>query len=288
MTLQTIEKKSGITAEVFQKNYLTSHTPVVFKDLAHSWPATSKWTFDYLKTHYGHLIVPLYGNDFHKPGKNYMVPTVKMPFGDYLDLIQAGPCELRMFLYNIMQHAPEMANDVHIPTVMKGFVKEYPFMFFGGQDAVVNLHYDIDCASVFLTQFLTRKRVILFGPEQSKLLYQHPFTVQSHVNVLKPDFDKFPAARYLQGYETTLEHGETIYIPSTYWHFIHYVDGGFGISLRAHENFATKMRGVSNISRHLVVDKGMNALIGADWKNWKEKQSVVNAEKVLKNLRLEI
>ena len=288
MPLQTIEKKSGITPEVFNADYLSSHTPVVFKDLATKWPATQKWTFDYLKSNYGHLVVPLYGNDFHKPGKNYMVPKIKMPFGDYLDLIQAGPCELRMFLYNIMQHAPEMANDVNIPTIMRGFVKEYPFMFFGGQDAVVNLHYDIDCASVFLTQFLTRKRVILFSPEQSKLLYQHPFTVQSHVNALKPDYDKFPAFRYAEGFETTLEHGETLYIPSNYWHFIHYVDGGFGISLRAHESLATQSQGIMNIMRHLVVDKGLNTLAGARWKNWKEKQSVLNAEKVLKHLRLEV
>jgi len=283
MLLKPIEKKSGLTPETFQRDHFSSKTPVVFKDLSAQWPATTLWTFDYLKEKYGHIIVPLYGNDYHKPGKNYMVPRIKMPFGEYLDLIQAGPTELRMFLFNIFNHAPDLAKDVIMPTIMGGFVKEYPFMFFGGEGAVVNLHYDIDCSSVFLTQFHTRKRVILFGPEQSKLLYQHPFTVQSHVSILNPDYDKYPALKYLQGWETTIEHGETVYIPSTFWHFIHYVDGGFSISLRAHNSTATKLRGLWNISRHFAIDKGFNAVAGAQWKTWKEKQSIINANRAIEN-----
>ena len=203
MKLQPIEKRSGLTPEEFREQYLLPGKPVVFKDLAAQWPATQKWTFEYLKKHYGQLNVPLFGNDFHDAGKGYMAPKIHMPFGDYLELIQAGPTELRMFLFNIFQHAPDLVKDVQIPTITDGFVKEYPFMFFGGQDAVVNLHYDIDCSSVFLTQFQTRKRVVLFAPDQSPYLYQHPFTVQSHVNVLQPDYERYPAFRKAQGWDTT-------------------------------------------------------------------------------------
>jgi hypothetical protein len=270
MKLEQIEKRSGLTREEFIENYLIPSKPVVFKDLVADWPATQKWTFDYLKQKYGHISVPLFGNDFHKPGKDYMKPKMHKPFGDYLDMIQAGPTELRMFLFNIFKHAPELVHDVKTPTIMDGFVKEYPFMFFGGKDAVVNLHYDIDCSSVFLSQFLTRKRVILFAPDQSRYLYQHPFTVQAPVNVLKPDYEKHPAFRNAQGYDTIIEHGETVFIPSTFWHFIHYVDGGFGIALRANNNVSTQLRGLWNISRHFVVDKGMNLALGAKWKSWKE------------------
>jgi hypothetical protein len=273
MQLQPIEKRSGLTPKEFREEYLLPSRPVVFRDLAADWPATEKWTFDYLKQHYGHLEVPLFGNDFHKAGKGYMAPKVHMRFGDYLDLIQAGPTELRMFLYNIFQHAPEMVKDIKIPTITDGFVKEYPFMFFGGQDAVVSLHYDIDCSSVFLTQFQTRKRVVLFGPDQSPYLYQHPFTVQSHMNVLNPDYERYPAFKNAQGWDTTLEHGETIFIPSTFWHFIHYVDGGFSIALRSNDNMFTRLRGLWNIARHFAIDKGMNKVLGPRWKHWKEEKA---------------
>ena len=270
MNLQPIEKRAGVTKEEFTQNYLKASRPIVFKDLAVNWQATSKWSFDYLKQQHGSLQVPVFDNNFHKPGKGYMQPTRKMPFGDYLDLIQAGPTDLRMFLFNIFQHIPELLNDVQTPTIMNGFVKEYPFMFFGGQGSFTPMHYDIDCSSVFLTQFCTRKRVVLFAPDQSRYLYQYPFTVQSPVNVLNPDYDTFPAFKNAVGYETILEHGETLFMPSTYWHFIEYVDGGFSLSLRANDSWATQLKGLWNLTQHFIIDKGMNATLGEKWKNWKE------------------
>ena len=270
MTLRTIDKRSNITREVFKNEYLIPQLPIVFTDLASQWPATEKWTFDYLKQEYGQMEVPVYDNDFHKPGKGYMKPTLKMPFAAYLSLIQKEPTQLRMFLFNIFQHAPELLKDVKTPTIMDGFVKEYPFMFFGGEGSFTPMHYDIDCSSVFLTQFHSRKRVILFAPDQSPYLYQYPFTVQSPVNVLKPDYDKFPAFKNAVGYEIILGHGETLFIPSTYWHFIEYVEGGYSLSLRANDSWKTQLKGLWNLSNHFVIDKGMNALWGMKWKIWKE------------------
>jgi Cupin-like domain len=270
MTLRTIDKRSNITREVFKNDYLTPQLPIVFTDLASQWFATEKWTFDYFKQEYGKMEIPVYDNDFHKPGKGYMKPTSKMPFAAYLSLIQKEPTQLRMFLFNIFQHAPELLKDVKIPTIMDGFVKEYPFMFFGGEGSFTPMHYDIDCSSVFLTQFQSRKRVVLFAPDQSPYLYQYPFTVQSPVNVLKPNYDKFPAFKKAVGYETILGHGETLFIPSTYWHFIEYIEGGYSLSLRANDSWRTQLKGLWNLSNHFVIDKGMNALCGIKWKMWKE------------------
>lgn len=282
MEFQPIEKRAGITREIFQREYLRPNKPVVFKDLAKDWPATNKWSFDWLKENYGHLDVPLIGPDYHKPGPNYMKSKITKKFGDYLDMIRKDePCELRLFLWNIFSHAPELVNDFQFPTIMEGWAKKYPFMFFGGQGAEVNLHYDIDCSNVFLTQFQTRKRVVLFAPEQSPLLYQHPFTVQSHADVNNPDFERWPALKKLKGYEVILEHGETLFMPSLYWHYIEYVDGGYSISLRSNDRISTKVRGLWNITRHQFVDKGMNKVLGARWKNWKEETAVRKAEEAM-------
>lgn len=277
MNLQPIEKRDGLDRSAFQKEYHQFQRPVVFKDLASDWPAVEKWTFEWLKEHYGHIEVPLYGSDFREPGKNYMVPKIHMRFGEYLDMIQAGPTEYRMFLFNIFEHAPELTEDFSFPTIMNGFAKKHPFMFFGGQGARVDLHYDIDCSSVFLTQFQTRKRVVLFAPDQSKYLYQHPFTVQSQMDVDNPDYQRFPAFKKAQGFETILQHGETLYIPSGYWHYIEYIDGGYSISLRANDALATRAQGLVNIAQHFLVDKGMNVLLGPRWKKWKEDTAVRRA-----------
>jgi hypothetical protein len=36
-----------------------------------------------------------------------------------------------------------------------------------------------------------------------------------------------------------------------------------------------------NIARHFMVDKGMNTLMGANWKKWKEEQSIKRAQQAL-------
>lgn len=281
MQLLPIDRRTGLTREEFIENYFKPKRPVVFTDLAKDWPATNKWTFGYLQSKYGHLEVPIVGPDYHKPGPNYMKSRISMKFGDYLDLIQSGPTEYRIFLWNIFEHAPELVNDVSNPTIADGWADKYPFMFFGGAGAVTNLHYDIDCSNVFHTHFQTRKQVVLFDQSQNEFLYQHPFTVQSHVNPLQPDFEKYPALKKVTGYETLLTHGETLFIPSMWWHYIVYVDGGFSLSLRSLDNVATQAKGLWNITRHFLVDKGMNTVMGENWKKWKLEQSVKRAARAL-------
>lgn len=281
LTLLPIERRTGLTRTEFMENYLKPRKPVVFTDLSKDWAATQKWTFEYLAETYGDLDVPVVDPSYHIPGANYMKSHLTMKFGDYLRLIQQGPSELRIFLWNIMEHAKGLTNDVSLPTICDGWADKYPFMFFGGAGAVTGMHYDIDCSHVFHTHFLTRKRVVLFAPEQGPFLYQHPFTVQSAVNPLEPDYKKYPALQNLTGYETTLTHGETLFIPTHWWHYIVYLDAGFSLSQRSIDNPLVMTKGLLNIARHFVVDKGMNKLAGPGWKKWKEEQAVKRAEKAL-------
>ncbi len=278
MKLHEIERRSGLTRETFSEEYLKPLKPVVFTDLVKDWPATNKWTFDWFRKNHGNLEVPLYGNDFHEAGKYYMTSKRKMKFGEYLTLIENEPTELRMFLYNIFDHAPDLIQDFSMPDIMDGWNKRYYFMFFGGEGSSVNLHYDIDCSHVFLTQFQTRKKVYLFSPEQSRYLYHEPFTVKSQMNVNDPDFSKYPAFKNAVGYETILNHGETLFIPSQYWHHIDYLDGGFSLALRSYSNLQMRIGALSNIATHFLVDKGMNKLLGKKWSDWKREKAKERAE----------
>ena len=280
MNLQPIERRSGLTPEEFREEYLKKNKPVIFTDLVKDWPATTEWTFDKLRNKYGNIEVPLYDNDFRKAGKDYLTPRQKMKFGDYLTMIENEPTELRMFLFNIFKHAPEMVNDFSMPTITNGWLKNFPFMFFGGQGSKVDLHYDLDCASVYLTQFQRKKEVILFGPDQSDYLYQHPFTVQSEVMLDAPDFKKHPALEKANGMTAILEHGETLYMPALWWHYMYYTEGGFSLSLRTHSAY-TRMRGAFNVSRHMLVDKTMNFVLGDKWSSYKANAAQRRANEAL-------
>lgn len=281
MELIPIDRRTGLSREEFIENYLKPKKPVVFTDLSKDWPAITKWTPEFLREHYGNLDVPVVGPDYHKPGPNYMKSHITMKFGEYLDMIRKGPTEYRIFLWNIFDHARELIHDVANPTICDGWVDKYPFMFFGGAGAVTNLHYDIDCSNVFHTHFWTRKHIILFEPNQSALLYQHPYTVQSDIKPLEPDYNKYHALRKAVGHETILQHGETLFIPALWWHYIVYMDGGYSISLRSRDSVFTQARGLWNIARHFVIDKGMNTVMGPKWKSWKEEYARKKAEEAI-------
>ncbi|MFT7589489.1 MAG: lipopolysaccharide/colanic/teichoic acid biosynthesis glycosyltransferase [Limisphaerales bacterium] len=266
-----VERRNDLTRTSFGEEYLNPRIPVVFTNLMDSWPAKDKWTFEYFKEFHGDLIVPVYTTKMYKPGKQYMSPTTKMPLREFLDILEEGPTDLRLFLFNIFRHATELVEDFSTPTIMDGFIDNLPFMFFGGKGSKVNLHFDIDLSHVFLNQFHGRKRVVLFPPEQSKNLYQHPFTVNSPINIEQPDFEKFPFLKNVQGYESILHPGESLFIPSGYWHYFEYLDAGCSLSLRANESYVRRAKGMFNIARHFVVDKGMNKLLGDQWMEIKER-----------------
>ncbi len=269
MRLIPIEKKAGLSRQEFKEGYLKSAKPVVFTDLINDWPAKDKWTFDFFIRRYGDIKVPVYDKSFSKPGKNYMSPTGHMAFGDYMNLIRSGPSDIRIFLFNLLAKVPELRNDIRKLTIMDGFLNELPFMFFGGQGSYTRIHYDLDCAHVFLTQFQTRKRILLFAPDQSDILGHLPYTVGCLIDMINPDETKFPVLKHLTGYETYLHHGETLFIPSKYWHHIEYTDAGFSLALRAYDSIAQRIRGGYNIARHFMVDRSMNLLLGEKWGSYK-------------------
>jgi len=283
MTYIPVEKVAGLSRDEFRENYLRPGKPVVFKDLAKDWPATTNWTFDYFREHYGHWEVPMYDGTYHKPGKGYMQPASHKKFDEYLDQIEAGPTRLRLHNFQLLKLAPELTEHYSTPTIMDGFYK-FALMFFGGKDARLNLHYDIDCSHVFLTHFQTQKKVYLYSPDQNTNLYQLPFTNHSHVDVLEPDLERYPAFLRAKGMEATIEHGETLFIPQLWWHYVYYSEGGFSLALRANDSLKTKARGAWNLVRCFAIDQGMNYVAGSKWKEYKDNKAQKNAEAVVQGV----
>ena len=282
MNLKAVEKRENLTRDTFYREYLKPLKPVILTDMSKDWKAREKWSFDFFKKYYGDLTVPIFDPDsYFKSGRHYMSSYFKIPFREYLDLIQKKPTNLRLHIFQIMREAPELAEDFDIPTIMPRFLKNFPAMFFGGKGATLRLHYDLDCSHVFLTHFQTSKEVILFPYEQKAYLYHLPYTVQAGVDITKPDYDKYPALKKAKGYHAVINHGETLFIPRRYWHFVHYIEPGFSLSVRSNDSVLFSIRGLYNIIRHFALDKGLNRLFGEQWLAWKTSKSMENANKAL-------
>jgi hypothetical protein len=274
LNLLPIPRVENITPPDFQTRYMGPNRPVVFKDLASSWPATTKWTPEYLKQKYGNLRVKVYNASYAEPGKHYMSSLKTMFLKEYLHLITTSTEDLRLFLFDMLREAPELREDLMLPSIADRFSKRFIFLFFGCKSSVTPMHCDVDMFHVFHTVFYGKKRVVLFPWEESENLYKHPFNTRSYVDVDNPDFEKYPRLRSVTGYQETLYPGETLFIPSGYYHYVVYEEGGYAVSMR-HPPHSLKMRlrGYINILMFLPIDKVMNKLLPDQWFRLKEKMA---------------
>lgn len=283
--LTPIDIVEDISKEDFVKNYLLPRRAVVIKNMAKRWPAFEKWTFDYLKETVGDIAVPLYDSSKADPSKPINAAAAEMKFGDYIDLIQKEPTDLRIFLFDPIKHAPRLLEDYRAPKeLIGGFLDSYPNMFFGGKGSVTFLHYDIDLAHIFHTHFLGRKHIILFDYKWKERLYCIPFATYAleDYDITNPDFTKFPALRGIEGYEAFLEHGDTLFMPTGMWHWMKYLDGSFSISLRAWDkSLAVKAKSLYNLTIQRKFDDIMKKNLSSKYMSWKERLAIKRAEKAL-------
>ena len=282
-----IEKVDDISTEDFRRRFLFPKKPAVVKNLAKSWPAYTKWNFDYFKSIAGDQIVPLYDGSKTDGTKKVNEPDARMKFADYLDLIAREPSQLRIFLFNIVSHMPDVKKDYINPPYCKWWVDQIPAMFFGGAGSSVFMHYDIDKPSIFHTHFCGRKRVTLVGPEFTPLMYKLPLSWHAieDIDWRNPDFDKFPALRGVTAHTTILEHGETLYMPKGWWHFMEYLDGSFSISLRALVSPIQVAQALWNVGGVKTIDNFFRKRNGKEWFVWKEKKAMENSNRRAQRLQ---
>ncbi len=293
MQLKPVTIVETIEPAIFKKEFYRTNTPVVIKDLSRDWLAREKWSWDYFKQIVGEKEVGVYNNvksDAYTPINK---ADGYMKFGEYLDMVKKGPVELRIFLFNIFQHAPQLISDFTWPEhLMKGFVKKFPMLFVGGAGSITHMHFDIDLSHILHTQFAGRKRVLLFPYEEQYKLYRKPFEVLSladfshyHKNNGNPDFKKFPALKLAHGYDLILEQGDTLFMPAGYWHHMEYLDSGFAMSLRAFQSsFSGKVKGVWNLMGMRNIDTMMKKTMPQKWYNWKQEKIKKAAERELEHI----
>lgn len=272
MRLKPVQKIKTIISDTFINNHMKPRIPIVIEDFVHpESPAFKKWNYEYFKEIAGDQMVNVYGSELGSLDRVASDPIAQTTFSEYLDLIQSTPTEHRLFLFNLLKIKPELKNDIIYNDVTNGkILKWLPFMFFGGEGSVTRNHIDIDMSHVFITQFQGIKRIWLFPWEQSDFMYKLPYNFHSLVQIKNPDYRKYPALLYLNGYEAVIHPGDTLYIPSGWWHYIQYDTEGYSISVRALPSSPLeKWRGFKNlvITRHF--DNLMRKIFKEKWFSYK-------------------
>ncbi len=284
LDLKDIPRVKTITKDDFITLYFKPQKPVVIERFIEDWPAFTKWNLDYIKAIAGDKIVPLYDDRpvNHEDGFNEPHATMKM--ADYIDLLKREPTKFRIFLWNALKEIPQLQKDYVYPHFGLKLMKGLPMLFFGGKNSHTFMHYDIDLANIFHFHFEGKKTCILFDQKQNKYLYKipHSLITREDIDFSNPDFEKWPALQKASGYKTELNHGEVLYMPEGYWHYMKYLTPGFSMSLRAiarnPKNFGKAVYNIV-IMRHF--DTLMRKIKGQKWIDWKNEKAIIRTRKSL-------
>ncbi len=277
LNLQQIPRVKTLSKEAFLRDYFKPQKPVVIEEMIADWPAYNKWNLDYMKQVAGDIEVPLYDDRPVKHDEGFNEPHAKMKMAAYVDLLKKEPTKYRIFLWNILKEVPQLQKDFSFPDFGIRLMKGLPMLFFGGKDSYTFMHYDIDLANIFHFHFEGKKECILFSQSETKHLYKvpHSLITREDIDFANPDVSQWPALQKAKGFITQLEHGNVLYIPEGYWHYMRYITPGFSMSLRAiarkPKNFAKALYNIF-VMRHY--DNAMRKWKGQAWIDYKNQQAV--------------
>lgn len=281
---KSIDRIDFIDKQGFIENYYKPQKPVVIKNITQDWPAYAKWNLDYIKEIAGEKIVPLYNSEPVRAEDGFNEPKANMSLAEYVDLLKSEPTDLRIFLYNLMKEVPQLQQDYKYPDLGLKIMKALPMLFFGGAGSNVFMHYDIDLANIFHFHFNGEKECILVPPSQTKFMYKIPHSVicREDIDFDDPDLQKFPALKNLKPYKTTLSHGEMLYMPEAYWHYMKYITPGFSMSLRSIAKRPNHLaEAIYNVILMRHYDGLMRKIKGDDWLEYKNQEAIRRTHKAL-------
>ena len=282
--LTEIERVRTISKEDFYSNYVKKQKPLVIEKLTEDWPAYEKWKLNYIKDIAGDKIVPLYDDRPVTHNDGFNQAHAKMKMSEYIDMLQSKPTNYRIFLYNLMNEVPSLRNDFKWPDIGLRLVRQLPMLFFGGENSKVFIHYDIDYSNILHFHFHGKKQCILFAPDQTPFLYKVPHALISRedIDFDNPDFEKWPALKQAKGLIANLNHGEMLYMPEGYWHYMKYLTPGFSMSLRA---FPRKISNLGKAVYNIMIMRHFDTLMrkwkGQTWIDYKNEQAVIRTHKNL-------
>jgi hypothetical protein len=224
---RAIERRSAadLPYELFLKEYLEPNRPVIISGAAPQWNAMRTWTPQFFRDRYTSQVV------------NVSYET-KMKMSDLIDAVLAstpekpGPYLHKIIIYRDM---PELLADLS-PDNTYAFPRRYagslmPERFqrpdgflkllIGGAGGKFPLmHYDTDNSHAMITEIYGDKEFILFAPEDTPYVYPSPNS--SHTSQIEnpdsADLARFPLFAEATLYRGTVHPGDSILIPSAWWH----------------------------------------------------------------------
>lgn len=228
-----IERIDNISLQDFKEKYLKKNKPVIINNLTTDWMGHAKWNIDYIEEKSQESavgVIPIkskYLDLNNEDGSKYQIQKIKEVMSSIKSegiedgLAIASPIE--MFPEEIMKECPppELCN--HAP-FLRGRV------FIGPKGIITTLHQDL--FENLYTIVRGSKQIILYPPNAP--VYRNSIFSKlpnhSKVDPENPNYHLYPKFKDAQSIIIQLKEGETLYIPSFWWHYLRNLDQTMAVS----------------------------------------------------------
>ncbi|PKA49531.1 F-box protein [Apostasia shenzhenica] len=223
-----VERRANLSMEEFQHNY-DGKRPVLLTEVAGSWPARYKWTLDQLLSNYGDAAFRISQRSSKK---------ITMKFKDYVFYMKCQHDEDPLYVFDdkFGEVAPALLQDYSVPHLFQedffdvlDYDQRPPFkwLIIGPERSGASWHVDPGLTSAWNTLLCGRKRWALYPPGRVPVgVTVHVDEANGEVNIDSPSslqwwLDFYPLlADDDKPLECTQHPGETIFVPSGWWHCV--------------------------------------------------------------------
>jgi lysine-specific demethylase 8 len=229
-----IARIAAPSERIFERDYVEASRPVIFTDLVARWKATRCWSPDYFRSVWGeHRIMTVltrgrYAQHFIPDGFVHR----EMLMRQALDLMQGGTNEGAYVITPLERYLPGLHDDLEIPEYCKGRPGFRSHLWMNAPDIGVPLHRDF--YENLISQVVGSKQFVLYPPDDWHRLYafqrEAPSPGWSPVDGEAPDPQRFPRCAEARRIVLTLHAGETLFLPSRWWHQVRSLEHSMNVN----------------------------------------------------------
>lgn len=218
-----VDRKNSLPVADLHARYKRTGTPVIFGDLIRRWPATKKWNFEYIKQQAANVEVAIFSNKKHLNLGYPKKPVLTSKLGELLEGLKTDENDFRVSKASIFS-MPNLIPDFTKPRLGFDFNKGKTNLYIGAQNAVEPMVQSSKIVHRVYCHLGAPVAVLLIPPVFSGFMYRvgNSRDTVRDIDFNDPDFEKYPALKYLQGYVAELNHGDSLYIPAGFWYCIAY------------------------------------------------------------------
>ncbi|XP_008804772.2 F-box protein At1g78280 [Phoenix dactylifera] len=223
-----LERKKDLTLDEFHSEY-DGKKPVLLTEMAETWPARTKWTIDQLLLNYGDVTLGISQRSSKK---------ITMKFKDYVSYMKLQHDEDPLYVFDdkFGEAAPALLEDYNVPHLFQEDFFDvldhdqrpsFRWLIIGPERSGASWHVDPALTSAWNTLLSGRKRWALYPPGRVPAgVTVHVNEEDGDVNIESPTslqwwLDIYPQlADHDKPLECTQLPGETIFVPSGWWHCV--------------------------------------------------------------------